>query len=278
MGESRIFFRVLQADEGKAHCSCHVHGVNLGMLDWKGTLELTLRNSQQEKVHSSQQVFCLEQNGEGSLDFEWEWEHPQLWSPENPVLHCLELTLIDSEGVGDSLSVPVGIRTFVLDGEKGLVLNGKPYEKKLFGANRHQDYPHIGNALGRFLHERDAIKLRNAGFNIIRAAHYPQDPAFLDACDRLGMLVIEATPGWQFFNKKGPFVERVLKDIQQMIRRDRNRASVVIWNPFSMKRSILAPLQKRLWTWPVKKTLIGLVLLIGGHLGVLPIPLFMPTV
>ena len=225
------FFRCLQVNENKAHCACHVHGVNLGTQDWKGRVELTLWNPNNEKVHSSQQVFCLEQDGDGSLNFEWEWENPELWTPETPALHCLELTLMNSEGISDSISVPVGIRTFVLDGENGLILNGKSYQKKLFGANRHQDYPHIGNALGSFLHERDAIKLRNAGLNIIRAAHYPQDPSFLDACDRLGLLVIEATPGWQFFNKKGPFVERVLKDIQQMIRRDRNRASVVIWEP-----------------------------------------------
>ena len=76
-----------------------------------------------------------------------------------------------------------------MKGKEGLFLNGKPYQEKLIGANRHQDFAHIGNALSNNLHYRDALKLRQVGMRVIRSAHYVQDPAFMDACDELGLFL-----------------------------------------------------------------------------------------
>lgn len=73
--------------------------------------------------------------------------------------------------------------------------------------------------------------MRDAGFRIIRSAHYPQDPAFMDACDELGMFIIVATPGWQYWNPEPVFEERILSDIRNMVRRDRNHPSVLLWEP-----------------------------------------------
>ena len=80
------------------------------------------------------------------------------------------------------------------------------------------------------LHWRDAYKLKNAGMKIIRSAHYPTDPAFLDACDELGLFFIDATPGWQFYNKAASFVKSVENDIRNMVRRDRNRPSLLFYD------------------------------------------------
>jgi beta-galactosidase len=156
---------------------------------------------------------------------------PQLWSPETPQLYDLQVEIADSAGMRlDALKLRVGIRTFALRGPEGLFLNGKPYPHKLLGGNRHQDHAFLGNALSNNLHVRDVQKLRSAGMRIIRSAHYPQDPAFMDACDQLGMFVIVATPGWQFF-QDGIFAERVLLDVRQMVRRDRNRACLFGFEP-----------------------------------------------
>lgn len=155
-------------------------------------------------------------------------ENPQLWSPEHPHLY----DLIIKVGAFDSIRKRVGIRSFEFKGKKGgFYLNGKPYGRPIIGGNRHQDYAVIGNAVPNSLHYRDAKKMRDIGMKVVRNAHCPQDPAFLDACDELGLLVINNTPGWQFWNDKPIFGERVKSDIRQLVRRDRNHACMWFWEP-----------------------------------------------
>lgn len=157
---------------------------------------------------------------------------PQLWSPSSPYLYNLEVRVQDKNGaVIDGYRQRIGIRTIEFKGKDGFWLNGKPYGKPLIGANRHQDFALVGNALSNSIHWRDAKKLKDAGLDVIRNAHYPQDPAFMDACDELGLFVIINTPGWQFWNNAPIFGERVYSDIRNMIRRDRNHASVWMWEP-----------------------------------------------
>lgn len=159
-------------------------------------------------------------------------ENPKLWSPENPNLYDLKITVRDSKGtVIDGYRRKIGVRSILFTHEKGLILNGKEYPRKLIGANRHQDFAIVGNALSNNLHWRDAAKLKEAGMEIIRNAHYPQDPAFMDACDALGLFVIVNTPGWQFWNKEPIFEKRVYNDIRAMVRRDRNSPTVIMWEP-----------------------------------------------
>lgn len=158
-------------------------------------------------------------------------ESPALWSPEEPNLHWLRVDVKKDGKLTDRVLVRFGIRDFKMTMD-GLVLNGKPYPKKLIGANRHQDYAFIGNALPNSLHWRDVKKFKDCGMTIFRCAHYPQDPAFMDACDEMGMFVIDATPGWQFWNRKNPaFERRVYDDIEKMVRRDRSRPSLFMWEP-----------------------------------------------
>jgi beta-galactosidase len=158
-------------------------------------------------------------------------ESPALWSPESPHLHWLRVDVVKNGTLTDRVNVRFGIRDFKMTTD-GFFLNGKRYGKKLIGTNRHQDYAFIGNALPNSLHWRDVKKFKDCGMNIFRCAHYPQDPAFMDACDELGMFVINATPGWQFWNGKDPrFERRVYDDIEKMVRRDRSRPSHIFWEP-----------------------------------------------
>ena len=156
---------------------------------------------------------------------------PNLWSPRNPYLYDLEVRLVKGKKTVDGYTKKAGIRSVEFSHKEGLILNGKPYDGKLIGANRHQDFALIGNALSNSLHYRDALKLKNSGMEIIRNAHYPQDPAFMDACDALGLFVIVNTPGWQFWNEDSIFEKRVYSDIRSMVRRDRNHPSVIMWEP-----------------------------------------------
>lgn len=157
---------------------------------------------------------------------------PRLWSPDSPYLYRLQVRVMDEEGhTVDGYTRRIGIRSFEFRGQEGFWLNGKPFGEPLIGANRHQDFAVLGNALPNSLHWRDAKKLRDAGLRVIRNAHYPQDPAFMDACDELGLLVIVNTPGWQFWNSAPEFAKHVYSDIRNMVRRDRNHPSVWLWEP-----------------------------------------------
>lgn len=156
--------------------------------------------------------------------------NPKLWEPDSPTLYRVESRVKDGKRTIDGGTTRIGIRTFEFDGEKGFMLNGKPFGQ-LVGANRHQDFAYVGNAVPNSQQWRDAKRLRDAGCRIIRVAHYPQDPSFMDACDELGMFVIVATPGWQFWNKDPEFAEKVHQNTRSIIRRDRNHPSVLMWEP-----------------------------------------------
>ena len=159
-------------------------------------------------------------------------KNPMLWSPETPTLYNLIVRIRDREGnVVDGYRRRIGIRSVEFKGKDGFWLNGKPYESPLIGANSHQDFAVVGNAVANSIHWRDAKKLRDAGMKVIRNAHCPQDPAFMDACDELGLFVIVNTPGWQFWNDAPEFAQRVYSDIRNLVRRDRNHACVWMWEP-----------------------------------------------
>ncbi|NDV79706.1 glycoside hydrolase family 2 TIM barrel-domain containing protein [Dysgonomonas sp. 511] len=157
--------------------------------------------------------------------------NPDLWYPDNPYLYKVATRILSSDKKPlDGGITRIGIRKIEFKGKDGLWLNGKLADR-LIGGNRHQDYAYVGNAVPNSQHWRDAKRLRDAGCRIIRVAHYPQDPSFMDACDELGMFVIVATPGWQYWNKDPHFAELMYDDIRNMIRRDRNHPSVLMWEP-----------------------------------------------
>lgn len=159
-----------------------------------------------------------------------EVRQPHLWSPDSPYLYRVESRVKEGKNTLDGGITRAGIRKAEFKGKEGFWLNGKPFGQ-LIGANRHQDFAYVGNALPNSGQWRDAKKLRDAGCRIIRVAHYPQDPSFMDACDELGMFVIVATPGWQYWNKEPEFARLVHENTRQMIRRDRNYACVLMWEP-----------------------------------------------
>ncbi len=162
---------------------------------------------------------------------------PRLWSPETPHLYNIYTRVREGRQTLDGGMTRAGIRSFEFvrtdDAQgrtPGFYLNGSRYHQ-LVGANRHQDFAYVGNALPNSQQWRDAKRLRDAGFTIIRTAHYPQDPSFMDACDEMGLFVIVATPGWQYWNKDAGWAEKVHENTRQIIRRDRNHPCVLMWEP-----------------------------------------------
>lgn len=152
---------------------------------------------------------------------------PKLWSPASPSLYRLITRVLEGSLEVDRVQTRIGIRWFELSRERGFVLNDEPLA--LTGTNRHQEFPWIGNAAPDNLSLRDMKKIKAAGFNLVRLGHYPQDPSVLAACDELGLLVIDPIPGWQHFSASPRFIERTERDIRDMIRRDRNHPSVLLF-------------------------------------------------
>ena len=162
--------------------------------------------------------------------FHFSLNSPHLWSPEDPYLYQVEIMVMQGKTCVDGGMLRAGIRKAEFRGRDGFWLNGKPYHQ-LIGGNRHQDFAYVGNALPNSQQWRDAKRLKDAGMTIIRAAHYPQDPSFMDACDELGLFVIVPTPGWQYWNKDPQWGEMVHQNTRDIIRRDRNHPCVLMWEP-----------------------------------------------
>jgi beta-galactosidase len=152
----------------------------------------------------------------------------ELWDVESPVLyHVVSELSVDGRAVHTE-SKRIGFREarFELD---GFYLNGR--RLYLFGANRHQHYPYAGFAMPARVQRKDAELLRNElNCVMVRCSHYPQLSSFLDACDELGLLVWEESPGWQYVGDS-EWQARAADDIRSMIVRDRHRPSVIIWAP-----------------------------------------------
>lgn len=163
--------------------------------------------------------------GEKEAEYTFRIDAPALWTPETPALYMLETELRVGGKCVDRERTRFGVRDVVITPE-GLLLNGKP--RFLRGVNRHQEYPYIGNALSDNAQRRDAWKIKQAGFDYVRASHYPSSPAFLDACDEYGIFVLEPILGWQYFGDDR-FAAHALRSSREMIRRDRNHPCILAW-------------------------------------------------
>lgn len=159
--------------------------------------------------------------------------NPQLWSPENPYLYHAQIKVIVGNKTDDNVSAPFGIRSLKYSAESGFQLNGKTI--KLNGGCVHHDNGCLGTAAFDRAEERRVELLKSAGFNAVRTSHNPPSEAFLTACDRIGMMVIdESFDGWK--ESKTPYDYSKIfdkwwkRDIEAMVMRDRNHPSIIMWS------------------------------------------------
>jgi beta-galactosidase len=155
-----------------------------------------------------------------TVTLESEVSSPVLWSPESPRLYKLVTTVSSAGKVVDQKKTIFGIRTVAFDPNRGFLLNGRHYE--IHGTCNHQDAAGVGEAIPDALQVFRVKKLKEFGCNAIRSSHNPPTPELLDACDRLGMLVMDESRlmGSDSGN---------MKKWDDQIRRDRNHPSVFIW-------------------------------------------------
>ena len=168
---------------------------------------------------------------------------PELWSPENPYLYTLRTEVKVDDEVIDQVSTNLGIRTFEFSVANGFTLNG--VHTKLKGVNNHSDLGALGAAMNDKVLERRLKILKEMGCNAIRTAHNPPSKVLLDLCDKMGFMVMDEAfdewlESWPFGRKKKEgkakygyhlyFEDWAEKDLTELIKRDRNHPSIVLWS------------------------------------------------
>jgi len=212
----------------------------------------SVRNNTAESASCALRTAVLDQTGSAVQSTETEAEipaggdhlfvqrivvpQPKLWSHTTPTLYSVRQVLLHRNEAADTATTPFGIRSIQFDVERGFLLNGE--RVKLNGVCLHDDGGAVGTAVPQRIWERRFALLKEMGCNAIRASHNPHTPEFFDLCDRMGFLVMaEAFDEWREPKSQTPdfgyhryFDEWSARDLADMIARDRNHPSIVIWS------------------------------------------------
>ncbi|OMF28206.1 glycoside hydrolase family 2 TIM barrel-domain containing protein [Paenibacillus sp. FSL H8-0259] len=198
--------------------------VTISQPDIARTLELSILDQQQKTVGQQ----SLKVSGAVVSTCSIAVTSPHEWSPETPYLYTLIASLRNRNGeIIDDYHVSFGFRQADFRSD-GFYLNGKKY--KIRGLNRHQSYPHVGYAMPASMQVEDVRILKEElHVNAVRTSHYPQSKHFLNACDRLGLLVFTETPGWQHIKNDEEWKRIVCDNVEEMILQYRNHPSIILW-------------------------------------------------
>lgn len=227
-----VFVTTPEATDTSAKVSIRTRVANETSREAGVTVETTLLDKAGKKIGSAQSKVSATPDKEDEAAQEIAVASPALWSPASPTLYRAVSTIRKDGKVIDQVTTPFGIRALAWSAEKGLLLNGKPI--KLTGGSVHHDNGPLGAAAFDRAEERRVELLKAAGMNAVRTAHNPPSTAFLDACDRLGLLVLdEPFDVWEAhkvkFDYGSDFDDWWKQDVSSMVLRDRNHPSIVIW-------------------------------------------------
>lgn len=215
--------------------------INVDLMDGRRRVASVSKTLQLEKTGGTDFQLTLSKLG-----------NVKLWDVDAPHLYDVVTTLMVDEQPAHDYRTRIGLRDarFEVD---GFFLNGR--RLRLFGLNRHEIYPYVGYAMPPRVMRRDAeIIRREFNCNIVRCSHYPQTEAFLDTCDELGLMVWQEPPGWGYLGDDA-WKEFVVRDVREMIVRDRNHPAIVIWGVRVNESKSDQPLYRR--TTEIAKTLDG---------------------
>ncbi len=223
--------------------------------------EVVLRTSALDEsgkpvAKANSEVTAISATGSRAISSNLSISRPQRWDMDRPYLYTLVTEVLDKNRVVDKYTTTFGVRTIAFDQDRGFLLNGK--RRKLHGVCLHHDLGALGAAVNRRATERQLQIMKAAGVNAIRTSHNPPSPELLEFCDRLGLVVMdEAFDMWRI--PKVPngyskyYDEWSERDVGDMIRRDRNHPSIIMW---SIGNEI--PEQKSADGWKEAKRLTGL--------------------
>jgi len=231
--ENGLFVTTDLTSKDSANVHISVQLKNSGTINKEATLVTFISDSDTRVIDKNEVPVKIGSNGTLSVEQTLKISQPALWSIDDPHLYSATTEVVLKGKVIDSYSVTFGVRTLSFNADKGFSLNNIPLELK--GACMHHDNGLLGSAAFDRAEERRVEIMKANGFNAIRCSHNPPSKQFLDACDRLGMLVIdEAFDMWE--HPKNPsdysnyFKENWKSDLESMILRDRNHPSVIAWS------------------------------------------------
>jgi beta-galactosidase len=197
------------------------------------SFQVAILNADGKKV-AGEEVSVKSDGGEWlAIDQTFQLEQPRLWSPDSPCLYHAVCELVQQGRIMDRVETPFGIRSIRFDPNLGFFLNGQRLRIK--GGCLHDNNGPLGAAAFDRAAERKVELLKASGFNALRCAHNPPCPAFLEACDRLGMMVLEeAFDQWHMAKLPDDyhlyFDDWWQRDLSAMVERDRNHPSVILWS------------------------------------------------
>jgi len=228
-----VYISTAEVKDGKADIDVKVKVQNVSNEVEDFTIKTQILNPEGEIVAESESEQELGIMANSILQKRETVENPELWSTDHPALYSFIIQIMDDNTVLDQYEEKFGIRTIDFSPEKGFLLNGENVLLK--GGCLHHDNGILGSAAFETAEYRRVKIMKENGFNAIRTSHNPPSKAFLDACDELGMLVIdESFDQWQ--RPKNPedynlyFDDWWEKDLESMVMRDRNHPSIVIWS------------------------------------------------
>ncbi len=234
----------LSEASGKVNVKTEI--ANDGSKQSKGTLKTVILNPFGSEVASVVSPFSVDPGKTITVDQTSKAiANPQLWTPQTPSLYKAVTTIMEGNKPIDSYETTFGMRWVEWAADKGFFLNGKHYYFR--GTNVHQDHAGWGDGVTNAGFMRDVQQMKDAGFDFIRGSHYSHDPAFADACDRIGMLFWSENCFWGIggFKPEGdwscsayptiekdekPFEESVKASLTEMIRIHRNHPSIIVWS------------------------------------------------
>lgn len=239
-----VFIRTLAADAATATLHVRAHVRNTSPLAQALRAHVAFEHAGATVATGVTATVVLPPGGARHLEQEVVLPRPRLWSPDAPHLHTARVTLLAPDGATlDTHTTRHGVRRIGFSRSDGFTINGR--RLRLRGTNRHQELPRVGSAAPAAAQRRDARLIKEAGFDYVRLSHYPQSPAFLDACDELGLVVMNSIPGWQFLGDEA-FRAACVQNARDLIRRDRHHACVVLWELSLNETEMDAPFMARL--------------------------------
>ena len=219
-----VFAQPVKEASGSWKIPAEISVENIGKTNAPATVTVTLRDPEGKQIATLTETNDVPVLGSKVFRPVLKVTDPRLWSVDHPVLYTVETKVAVPGQTDDLVTTKIGFRTIRFDAEKGFFLNDQPL--KIKGTCNHIDHAGVGAAVPDSLWDFRIRKLKEMGSNAYRCSHNPPASEFLDACDRLGMLVMDENRN---FNTAPEYMDQ----LRWMVRRDRNHPSVILWSVFN---------------------------------------------